>query len=134
MKRWTPGEWERLAPCLDAIVVDRDPDAPRRGHGGGPLPAGRAPASTRSSSTTTSPARTCRTSPSASRFTPPASWATRCRTILDLNGPYADVIRTLNMPASFVILDRVVWGMSALLGKLARERAVARHACPSTAR
>jgi hypothetical protein len=39
-------------------------------------------------------------------------------TILDLNGPYAEVIRTLNMPASFVILDRVVWGLSALLGKL----------------
>ena len=28
------------------------------------------------------------------------------------------MIRTLNMPASFVILDRVVWGVSALLGKL----------------
>src|SRR5205823_1876007 len=27
IKRWTAGEWERLAPCLDAIVVDRDPDA-----------------------------------------------------------------------------------------------------------
>ena len=25
VKRWTPGEWERLAPCLDAIL-DRDPD------------------------------------------------------------------------------------------------------------
>ena len=27
VKRWTAGEWERLAPCLDAIVVDRDPHA-----------------------------------------------------------------------------------------------------------
>ena len=37
----------------------------------------------------------------------------------------ADVIATLNMPASFVILDRVVWGVSAILGKLDVDRAVA---------
>ena len=30
----------------------------------------------------------------------------------------AEVIEKLNMPPSFVILDRVVWGVSALLGKL----------------
>jgi predicted unusual protein kinase regulating ubiquinone biosynthesis (AarF/ABC1/UbiB family) len=116
VKRWTPGEWELLAPCLDAIVVSRDPEALMRAM-------------------------------EASRFLPPRSGLdpqlvfdyvsspyrpylsdtftfTRqfvgdaLRTILDLNGPYADVIRTLNMPASFVILDRVVWGVSALLGKL----------------
>jgi len=116
VKRWTPGEWELLAPCLDAIVVSRDPGALMRAM-------------------------------EASRFLPPRSGLdpqlvydyvsspyrpylsdtftfTRqfvgdaLRTILDLNGPYAEVIRTLNMPASFVILDRVVWGVSALLGKL----------------
>ena len=38
--------------------------------------------------------------------------------IMDLGGPYADVIAKLNMPASYVILDRVVWGVSAILGKL----------------
>ena len=27
VKRWTEGEWERLSPCLDAIVIDRDPEA-----------------------------------------------------------------------------------------------------------
>ena len=37
---------------------------------------------------------------------------------MDLAGPYADVIARLNMPASYVILDRVVWGVSAILGKL----------------
>ena len=26
VKRWAPGEWERLGPTLDAIVVSRDPD------------------------------------------------------------------------------------------------------------
>jgi len=40
------------------------------------------------------------------------------RTILDVKGPHAAVVAQLNMPASFVILDRVIWGMSALLGRL----------------
>ncbi len=39
-------------------------------------------------------------------------------TIIDVRGPYQPVIEKLNLPTSFVILDRVVWGMSALLGKL----------------
>ncbi|MEY2957803.1 MAG: hypothetical protein RLZZ01_371, partial [Actinomycetota bacterium] len=38
--------------------------------------------------------------------------------ILDVNGPHAAVIRALDMPTSFVVLDRVVWGVSAILGKL----------------
>ncbi len=38
--------------------------------------------------------------------------------IFDLDGPHAEVIAKLNMPASFVILDRVVWGVSAILGQL----------------
>jgi hypothetical protein len=38
--------------------------------------------------------------------------------VADIAGPYADVIGKLNMPPSFVILDRVVWGVSAILGKL----------------
>jgi predicted unusual protein kinase regulating ubiquinone biosynthesis (AarF/ABC1/UbiB family) len=43
--------------------------------------------------------------------------------LLDVNGPYADVMRKLNLPPSFVILDRVVWGSSAILGRMgARNR------------
>ncbi len=38
--------------------------------------------------------------------------------IFDIQGPHAEVIEQLNMPPSFVILDRVVWGVSAILGKL----------------
>ena len=38
--------------------------------------------------------------------------------VIDIAGPYADVIAKLNMPPSYVILDRVVWGVSAILGKL----------------
>jgi hypothetical protein len=38
--------------------------------------------------------------------------------VANIEGPHSHVIRALNMPPSFVILDRVVWGVSALLGKL----------------
>jgi hypothetical protein len=38
--------------------------------------------------------------------------------IFDIQGPHARVIEQLNMPPSFVILDRVVWGVNAILGKL----------------
>ncbi len=38
--------------------------------------------------------------------------------LLDIRGPYGPVMAALDMPASFVILDRVVWGVSALLGRL----------------
>jgi predicted unusual protein kinase regulating ubiquinone biosynthesis (AarF/ABC1/UbiB family) len=115
-KRWSDGEWERLSPCLDAIVIDHDPDvliaamevsgflAP--GHGldarhvyeyvGSPY----LPYMTDTFTFTR-------------RFV-----AETLGKILDLEGPYSDVIRALNMPPSFVILDRVVWGVSALLGKL----------------
>ncbi len=38
--------------------------------------------------------------------------------LLEVDGPLANVMNTLDMPSSFVILDRVVWGMSAMLGHL----------------
>ena len=44
--------------------------------------------------------------------------ATTIQTMIDLNGEFGEVIRQLNMPPSYVILDRVVWGVSALLGRL----------------
>ena len=55
-------------------------------------------------------------------FTP--SYTTEALTsLLDVRGPYADVLAALDMPPGFVILDRVVWGVSALLGRLwARNR------------
>ena len=43
--------------------------------------------------------------------------------VIDITGPYKDVIKQLNMPASYVILDRVVWGVSALLGRVEAENA-----------
>jgi predicted unusual protein kinase regulating ubiquinone biosynthesis (AarF/ABC1/UbiB family) len=43
--------------------------------------------------------------------------------LLDVRGPNADVLAALDMPPSFVLLDRVVWGVSSMLGRLrARNR------------
>ncbi|MGI9029699.1 MAG: ABC1 kinase family protein [Ilumatobacteraceae bacterium] len=116
VKRWEHDEWQRLEPSLDAIVVHRDPerlvDAMEvagflaAGHGLDPHAV---------YDYVSSPYRPYL----VDEFTFTRQWMgeTLAR-IFDLNGPHAEVIAKLNMPASFVILDRVVWGVSAILGRL----------------
>jgi predicted unusual protein kinase regulating ubiquinone biosynthesis (AarF/ABC1/UbiB family) len=48
----------------------------------------------------------------------PSFAATAMRTIGDPTGPHRAVTRALSLPGSFVILNRVLWGMSGLLGRL----------------
>ena len=56
------------------------------------------------------------------RFQYTRHWVGRTlQRVLDIGGEYSDLIRAMNMPPSYVILDRVVWGMAALLGKLEAE-------------
>lgn len=116
VKRWAPGEWEALAPSLDAIIVDRDPEALlvameqvgflRPGHG--------------------LAAQAVYDYVSAPYLPYLSDTFAFTRTfvrdmlgaIIDVRGPYAAVIEQLDMPTSFVILNRVVWGISAILGKL----------------
>jgi len=115
VKRWSQGELEALAPILDAIVSER-PDATiagmveagfvRRDHGLGAREAW---------DYVSSPYRAY--IPETFTFTPEYV-ADALGTYLDLYGPHHDVIEQLNMPPSFVILDRVVWGVSAILGRL----------------
>jgi predicted unusual protein kinase regulating ubiquinone biosynthesis (AarF/ABC1/UbiB family) len=116
VKRWTPGEWEQLAPSLDAIIVHRDPERLvsvmeeigflRADHGLAPqqvydyVSTPYIPYLTDSFTFTRGFVRDA------------------MATIIDVKGPHAEVIERLNMPPSFVILDRVVWGVSAILGKL----------------
>ena len=116
VKRWTPDEWHQLAPSLDAIVVHRDPELLvkvmkeigflRAGHG---LPPQQVYDYV---STPYTPYLT-------DTFTFTRDFVRDAMsTIIDVKGPHAQVIQQLNMPPSFVILDRVVWGVSAILGKL----------------
>ena len=116
VKRWTPGEWHQLAPSLDAIVVHRDPERLvavmeeigflRAGHG-------LAPQHVYDYVSTPYTPYLTDTFTFTRQFVRDAM-----ATIIDVKGPYAEVIEKLNMPPSFVILDRVVWGVSAILGKL----------------
>lgn len=116
VKRWAPGEWEQLAPSVDAIIVHRDPQRLvavmeeigflRAGHGLDPQEV------YDYVSTPYTPYLT-------DTFTFTRTFVRDAMaTIIDVKGPHAAVIENLNMPPSFVILDRVVWGVSAILGKL----------------
>lgn len=116
VKRWSPGEWESLQPSLEAIVVQRDPERLvgtmerngflRSGHGLEPQAV---------YDYVSSPYQPYLVDEFT--FTRPWMIAT-LGTILDVRGPHGPVIEALNMPPTFVILDRVVWGISAILGKL----------------
>jgi predicted unusual protein kinase regulating ubiquinone biosynthesis (AarF/ABC1/UbiB family) len=116
VKRWRPGEWEQLLPTLDAMVVRRDPERLvhameavgflRAGHGLSPDAV---------FAYVSSPYMPYQTD----LFTFTRDFVKdSLGTVIDVKGPHAAVIEHLNMPASFVILDRVVWGVNAILGKL----------------
>ncbi|HEY5664529.1 MAG TPA: AarF/ABC1/UbiB kinase family protein [Ilumatobacter sp.] len=116
VKRWSPGEWETLQPTLDAVIVHRDPERLmvamehsgflRPGHG---LDAGHL------FDYVSSPYVPYLTD----EFTFTRQWMIdTIAKMFDVQGPHADVITQLDMPPSFVILDRVVWGVNAILGKL----------------
>ena len=116
VKRWDPGEWERLEPSIDAIVVHRDPERLVAAmEDSGFLAAGHDLDPDKVFEYVSSPYRPYL----VDEFTFTREWMreTLAR-IFDLSGPHAEVIAKLNMPPSFVILDRVVWGVSAILGKL----------------
>ena len=116
VKRWQPGEWESLRPTLDAVVIDRDPELVcaamedsgflRSGHGLDPQLI---------FDYVSSPYRPYLVD--EFRFSREWMIDTLGR-VMDVKGPNAPVIEVLNMPPSFVILDRVVWGVNAILGKL----------------
>lgn len=116
VKRWEPGEWQRLEPTLDAIVVDRDPGRLVTAMvDSGFLAADHGLDPQRVFDYVSAPYRPYL----VDEFTYTRAWmGDTLGRIMDLNGPYSDVIAKLNMPASFVILDRVVWGISAILGRL----------------
>jgi predicted unusual protein kinase regulating ubiquinone biosynthesis (AarF/ABC1/UbiB family) len=120
VKRWDGDEFDRMVPILDHVLA-RDPVATvaamedvgfiERGHG-------------------LDPEHVFDCVSAAYRaylvdeFTFTTSYTTEALTnVMDLQGPYVDVMQVLDMPPSFVLLDRVVWGVSALMGRLgARNR------------
>ncbi len=116
VKRWSPGEWESLRPTVDAIIVDRDPELlVREMVRSNFLPSGHGLDPALVYDYVSSPYIPYLTD----SFTFTRDWMRdTVGKIFDVQGPHAPVIEQLNMPPSFVILDRVVWGVSAILGKL----------------
>ncbi len=116
VKRWSPGEWEGLKPTMDAIIVQRDPELlVREMERSGFLRSGHGLDAELVYDYVSSPYVPYLTD----EFTFTREWMRdTLGTILDVQGPHAQVIEQLNLPPSFVILDRVVWGVSAILGKL----------------
>jgi predicted unusual protein kinase regulating ubiquinone biosynthesis (AarF/ABC1/UbiB family) len=118
VKRWTPGEWERLAPCLDAILASDPERLLVAMEAVGFLPADHGLDAQPVFDYVSTPYRPYL----VERFQFTRSFvADTVQRVADIRGPHADVVEKLNLPASFVILDRVVWGVSALLGKLEAE-------------
>ncbi len=115
VKRWAPGEFDRLGPLLDAIL-DEDPKA---------LVERAVAARFLAADHGFDPAfvfeyvRGPYEPFLAERYTYTRdSTAKALQTVVDVAGRYGDLIKKLNMPTSYVILDRVVWGVSALLSRL----------------
>jgi predicted unusual protein kinase regulating ubiquinone biosynthesis (AarF/ABC1/UbiB family) len=115
VKRWQGDELERLMPVLDTVLANdaaatvaamEEVGFIRPGHGLDPDHVfGCVSAAYRAYL--------------PDEFTFTSSYTTEALTnVMDVAGPYADVLRVLDMPPSFVLLDRVVWGVSALLGRL----------------
>ncbi|MEO7398728.1 MAG: AarF/ABC1/UbiB kinase family protein, partial [Ilumatobacteraceae bacterium] len=116
VKRWSPGEWQRLSPTLDAVVVRRDPQLLMEAmEEVGFLVPNHGLAAQQIFDYVSSPYVPYLQD--TFTFTRQFMKDT-LSTMIDLKGPHAPVIEKLNIPASFVILDRVVWGVSAILGKL----------------
>jgi len=116
VKTYGEGEWQRLRPCLDGIIVNRDPEALvtamvevgflAADHGLDPRPV---------YDYVSTPYRPYLTD----EFTfGPEFLRSAVGDIAAVRGPQREVMAHLNLPTSFVILNRVVWGVSGLLARL----------------
>ena len=115
VKRWSPGEFDRLTPVLDAVLEGDAATAVAAAVAAGFLSADHGFDPEFVFEYMKGPYEPFLTS----RFTYTRQWTAQAlQTVIDLQGRYGDLIKKLNMPTSYVILDRVVWGVSALLGRL----------------
>jgi predicted unusual protein kinase regulating ubiquinone biosynthesis (AarF/ABC1/UbiB family) len=115
VKRWKPAEFDRLAPVLDAVLEGDATTAVAAAIAAGFLGTDHGLDVEGVYEFISGPYEPFITE----QFTYTAAWvSTALRKALDVEGAHAQVLEQLNMPASYVILDRVVWGLSALLGRL----------------
>ncbi len=115
VKRWSKGEFDRLAPILDAVLDDDIEGMVERAVEAGFLPPDHGFEPAFVFEYVKAPYEAFL----VDRFTYTQDWTGKAlQKVVDVSGRYGELIKKLNMPASYVILDRVVWGMSALLSRL----------------
>jgi predicted unusual protein kinase regulating ubiquinone biosynthesis (AarF/ABC1/UbiB family) len=115
VKRWGPGELESLSGVLDCILENDVDGAIQAAIDAGFVPKDHGLDPKHIFEYVSGPYEPFQ----VECFTYTKDWTSKAlQRVVDMAGEYGDVIRILNMPTSYVILDRVVWGMSALLGRL----------------
>ncbi|HEY6530901.1 MAG TPA: AarF/ABC1/UbiB kinase family protein [Acidimicrobiales bacterium] len=115
VKSFTPTEYEALVPTIDHVLAGDAAGLVVAMERAGFLHAGHGLDPDRVFQTVSAPYLAYLDE--AYTFTP--DYARVAMTaLLDVRGPNADVLAALDMPPSFVLLDRVVWGVSSLLGRL----------------
>lgn len=115
VKRFAPGEWESLAPTLEAVLDGGPAEVVAAMERSGFLAPGYSGDPGAVWDYVAGPYLPFR-SPT---FTFTRAWvAETLARMADVGGDTAAVVRRLSLPAGFVVLNRVVWGVSALMGKL----------------
>lgn len=115
VKRWAPGEMEALTDILDHVLENDAKGAIAEAVEAGFLPADHGLDPDLIFDYVSTPYVPFM----KDEFTYTRDWTSKAlEKLIDVKGNYTPVIQKLNMPPSYVILDRVVWGMSALLGRL----------------
>ncbi len=118
VKRWSPGEWDHLAPLLDAVLANDAAQTVAAMVGAGFLPPDHGVPAERVWEYVSTPYVPLL----SERFRYTQAWVRDAlQTLVDVPGRYRDLVAKLDMPPSFVILDRVVWGVSGVLGRLEAE-------------
>lgn len=115
VKRWTPAELAELLPVLDP-VLDGDAEGTTRAMvDAGFLAADHGLEPELVYGCVSAPYRPYLSD--SFTFTPGFT-VEAMATIGDVTGPNAPVLRALDLPSSFVVLNRVLWSVSGLLGRL----------------
>jgi len=118
VKRWAPGEYEALTPILEPLLAQDREGTMAMMVETGFLPPGHDLDAETVWNYVSAPYQPFFTD--TFRFT--QGWVGEALgTLLDLGGPGQDVVRSLTMPPGFVLLDRLAWGISSLLGRLDAE-------------
>ena len=120
VKRFDAVERRDLAATIDRVLEQDPPGLVAAMERAGFLHAGHGLDPDRVFATVSAPYRAYL--PEEATFTPEYTREAMA-SLLDVRGDYADVLAALDMPPVFVLLDRVVWGVSSMLGRLrARNR------------